>query len=377
MPVDSAILQALGLDASDAKQASHGGSGFSSTFKLTGVKDGRHVSYFVKTGAGPAAATMFEGEHASLNAIHHAVPHFCPRSHAHGPLADADADTFFLATDFLDLGARAGSAGAQGSGLSFAQKLARLHTTPAPAPAGFDRPVFGFPVPTCCGATEQDNSWRDSWADFYADNRLRAVGRACARANGRDADFEHALETVAAKVAPRLIGAVRDMTPVLVHGDLWSGNHSQGVLAGQGGVEEVVFDPSAVYGHSEYELGIMRMFGGFGAGFWKEYEKLVPKAEPVDEWEDRVRLYELCVLCPTPLPTLPILASQTDRHTRCQISSPQPLCHVRERLPVRRHVHYEEAHLEIWVRAIRVIDGQHWILNVSFRHGVRPVGGQH
>lgn len=299
MPVDSAILAALGLDAQNTKQATHGGSGFSSTFKLTGLRDGREVNYFVKTGTGPDAEVMFRGEHASLNAIHGAVPSFCPRAHGHGPLADAPG-TFFLATDFLHLGGRstAGATGS-GSGASLAEKLARLHTTPAPPvtpdDGGDAAPMFGFPVPTCCGATEQDNGWRASWADFYANNRLRAIGRACVRANGGDGEFEGALETVAGKVVPRLIGddTVKGIRPVVIHGDLWSGNHGRGVIAGQGGVEEVVFDPSAVYGHSEYELGIMRMFGGFGGGFWKEYEKLVPKAEPKEEWEDRVALYEL------------------------------------------------------------------------------------
>ena len=48
--------------------------------------------------------------------------------------------------------------------------------------------------------------------------------------------------------------------PVVIHGDLWSGNKGKGVIGGEGAVEEVVFDPSAVYGHSEYELGIMNMF---------------------------------------------------------------------------------------------------------------------
>ena len=57
--------------------------------------------------------------------------------------------------------------------------------------------------------------------------------------------------------------------------------------------EEVVFDPSACYAHSEFELGIMKMFGGFGGGFLSEYHKLVPKTEPVNEYEDRVQLYEL------------------------------------------------------------------------------------
>lgn len=153
--------------------------------------------------------------------------------------------------------------------------------------------MFGFPVPTCCGSTQQDNSWKDNWVDFYADNRLRSIGRDCVKSNGQDAEFERALETVAGKVTPRLLGPIKDITPVVIHGDLWSGNHDRGTIAGQGGVEEVVFDASAVYGHSEYELGAMKMFGGFGSGFWREYGELVPKAEPTAEWEDRVALYEL------------------------------------------------------------------------------------
>lgn len=43
----------------------------------------------------------------------------------------------------------------------------------------------------------------------------------------------------------------------------------------------------------EYDFGIMRMFGGFGAGFEREYHKIKAKDEPVEEYEDRVLLYEL------------------------------------------------------------------------------------
>ena len=170
-----------------------------------------------------------------------------------------------------------------------------MHTTPAPIPEGHDKPMFGFPVPTCCGATEQDNSWRESWAEFYADNRLRHIARQAVRNNGADPELEEAVEQVAGKVVPRLIGddVVKNIKPVVIHGDLWSGNHSKGQIGGQGGCEEVVYDPSAVYGHSEFELGIMSMFGGFSNHFWKEYHELVPKADPVEEWPDRVKLYEL------------------------------------------------------------------------------------
>lgn len=74
---------------------------------------------------------------------------------------------------------------------------------------------------------------------------------------------------------------------------LWSGNKGRGVIGQNGAIEEVVFDPSACYAHNEYELGIMRMFGGFNKGFMGEYHELCPKSEPIDEYDDRVSLYEL------------------------------------------------------------------------------------
>ncbi|OAA67712.1 phosphotransferase enzyme family protein [Akanthomyces lecanii RCEF 1005] len=292
--VDGAILEALGLDANATTMSSHGGSGFASTFKLSTTVDGQPKHYFVKTGSGADAETMFKGEHASLNAIADAVPNFCPRSHAHGAMHSSNR--YFLATDFLDLGARSSSSSSSSdpdSGVSLAAKLARLHTTPAPVPDGHAQPMFGFPAATCCGETVQDNTYKASWVDFYANNRLRGILRASVKKNGSDAELATAVETVADEVVPRLLGRVEDITPVVVHGDLWSGNHSRGRIAGHGGMEEVVYDPSAVYGHAEYDHGIMNMFGGFGTAFWTEYHKLVPKAEPREEWKDRVALYEL------------------------------------------------------------------------------------
>ncbi|KAK5661046.1 hypothetical protein OQA88_12425 [Cercophora sp. LCS_1] len=272
--VDPAILTALSLSPTSSKLTPHGSSSFTSTYKLTTTTSGLTQTYFVKTAPGPQAETMFQGEHHSLNAIASAVPNFCPRSHAHGALTSTPGK-YFLVTDFLDLGFD----GSSGSGLSLAQKLAKMHTTVVG-----DR--FGFPVATCCGATEQENGWRERWDDFYANCRLRSVVR------GKDRELVEMVERVAGTVVPRLLGGM-DIKPVVVHGDLWSGNAGRGRIGGAGGVEEVVFDPACVYGHSEYELGIMKMFGGFGRGFWTEYERLKPRDEPSEEWEDRVELYEL------------------------------------------------------------------------------------
>jgi len=290
--LDPAIVEALNLENADARIANHGGSGFSSTFKVTATVDGEERLYFVKTGQGKDAKIMFTGEHASLNAINSVVPSLCPISYAHGPLSRSGGH--FLATDFLNLRS---SSSAPSSGLSLATKLATLHSTPAPIPDGYTAPQFGFPVPTCCGSTEQENTYTSSWADFYANHRLRTILRASEKSNGSDPELRKLIEQTADRVVPRLLGddhlnGGRGVTPVIVHGDLWSGNHGRGSI-GKGGVEEVVFDASSCYAHSEFDLGIMKMFGGFGSSFYKEYHKQKPKDEPVEEYEDRVELYHL------------------------------------------------------------------------------------
>ena len=145
MKIDSAVIKALSLEPAKTTVAKHGGSGFSTTAKITTtLKDGTAKHFFMKTGKGTDAEVMFAGEHASLNAIH-TVPSLCPASFAHGPLEDA-AGGAFLVTDFLDMSGTSGSD--KGSGMSLAAKLAKLHTIAAPIPEGFLKPVFGFPVPS-------------------------------------------------------------------------------------------------------------------------------------------------------------------------------------------------------------------------------------
>lgn len=125
------------------------------------------------------------------------------------------------------------------------------------------------------------------------------MARSAEQSQGKDAELSTFVEKMAAVVVPRLLGDGHlkqadgsPVVPVVVHGDLWSGNHGTGSID-NGPVEELVFDPSSCYAHSEYELGIMRMFGGYGETFFREYHKLKPKDEPVAEYEDRVELYEL------------------------------------------------------------------------------------
>ena len=301
-PIDPALLRAFSVPPSDATIKTHGGSGFASTYRITTPS----TSYFIKTSTSAGAQVMFEGEHASLNAIHNAVPSLCPKSFAQGKL-DAGGG-YFLATEFLDLNSGLGrtrGSSAKGSGLTLAQKLAKLHSTPAPFPPSYDKPMFGFPVTTCCGDTPQSNIFTSSWAEFFSKHRLLAILERCEKNNGKDADLRKTIERTVTEVVPRLLadghlGGEDGIIPVVVHGDLWSGNKSKGCFVGREGgkpdepgpTEDVVFDPSACYAHNEYEMGIMNMFGGFSGKFWKEYHAIVPKTEPKEEYEDRVSLYE-------------------------------------------------------------------------------------
>ena len=228
-----------------------------------------------------------------MKAINTAVPSLCPRPIAHGKLVDS-AESFLL-TEFIDVEATAGN---QFSGLSLAQKLAQLHGSPPPVPKSFSRPVFGFRLMTYVGRTAQDNSWNRSWPKFFVENRLKAVWKIVEKYQGNDSELQNLLDRVAKEVVPLLLGdghlgGEEGVQPALVHGDLWSGNKARGRISGKGGVEDVIFDPGSCYAHSEYELGIMKMFGGFSAGFFKEYHRLIPKTHPKNEYNDRLLLYQL------------------------------------------------------------------------------------
>lgn len=296
--IDPSLLRLLDLptppDPTTTSLTTHSTSSFTRIFRLTTPSK----TYFVKTSSTPGAHTMFRGEHAGLNAMHDAVPGLCPRSFGTGKLeSDVEGQTgWFLVTEFLELGL-----GKQrGKGKSLAAKLAELHSKPAPAPGVGGNVMFGFEVPTCCGDTEQDNTFESEWGTFFAKRRLQMILATGEEKQGVDSELRGVVDRVVREVVPRLLGkghlgGERGVVPVVVHGDLWSGNKGLGRFLGRDEddvSQEVVFDPSVCYAHHEYEHGIMRMFGGFGPGFWNEYHALVPKTEPAHEYEDRVSLYE-------------------------------------------------------------------------------------
>jgi fructosamine-3-kinase len=109
--------------------------------------------------------------------------------------------------------------------------------------------------------------------------RLAHKERALPRAAIRD------LEAVATRLAE--LGGPAE-PPARLHGDLWAGNR----LVDTGGVSWLI-DPAAHGGHREFDLAMMRLFGGFGEACFAAYAEATPLA---DGWEARVPLHQLAPL---------------------------------------------------------------------------------
>lgn len=148
---------------------------------------------------------------------------------------------------------------------------------------------FGFDVPTSCGLIPQLNEWTEDWVSFYARHRLDKSIRSLLSDHG-DRELSEQWSQLQLKIN-KFFSDIENVEgnkiiPALLHGDLWSGNVAQ--LADSS--LAVVYDPSSFYGHSEYDFGIARMFGGIPKQVEQSYFEVLPKRKL---FEQRNKLYQL------------------------------------------------------------------------------------
>ncbi|MEQ1786557.1 MAG: fructosamine kinase family protein, partial [Acidimicrobiales bacterium] len=80
----------------------------------------------------------------------------------------------------------------------------------------------------------------------------------------------------------------RRRTTARLHGDLWAGNR----LVDRRG-DSWLIDPAAHGGHREFDLSMMRLFGGFGDACFDAYTEVHPLTSG---WQDRVALHQIAPL---------------------------------------------------------------------------------
>ncbi|KAF5368573.1 hypothetical protein D9758_002284 [Tetrapyrgos nigripes] len=248
------------------------GEGYDFTVSGSTVRSSSGQAYFTKYGSS-REKEQYEGEAESLKAMEAAAPNLAPKLYTLG-ISD-DGRPYFI-SEYKEMSTRLDSEAA----VVLAKRLAtELH-------AYTSSKGFGFQVPTYCGATRLENGWYDTWEECcrtLIGNLLRSLRR-----QGRYEELCTKGEQILERVIPKLLGPLQ-IQPVLLHGDLWSGNVGVERTTGN----PVIFDPSSYYGHNEADLAIARIFGGFPPQFYATYHEHFPKTEPVEQYDLRALLYEL------------------------------------------------------------------------------------
>jgi fructosamine-3-kinase len=164
-----------------------------------------------------------------------------------------------------------------GTEAALGRALADLHAAGAPS--------FGREDRRTTGSRGLPNEPCATWVEFYATQRLEPLARLAMRDGALSSGAIADLERVAGRLAE--VGGPPE-PPARLHGDLWAGNR----LVDATGASWLV-DPAAHGGHREFDLAMMRLFGGFGAACFAAYAERSPLAPG---WEERVALHQIAPL---------------------------------------------------------------------------------
>jgi fructosamine-3-kinase len=223
-------------------------------------------TYVVKYGSQPYRA-LFEAENKGLSLIAHTQTIATPGVIANG----VHNDIAFILLDFIE----SKSPEAEDFATLGAQ-LAELH--------GCIADNFGLSEDNFIGSLPQQNDFEKHWIDFYSRNRL---------------SYQFELAHVKGVLSPSEIpnnediksvlkSLIFNVEPSLLHGDLWSGNY---LIDKEG--RPYLIDPAVYYGHSEVDIAMSLLFGGFDPAFYDAYHQVRP---PTEYFKERIELYQLYYL---------------------------------------------------------------------------------
>jgi len=177
-----------------------------------------------------------------------------------------------LALQWITEGARV-SSGEQQLGV----RLAELHRS------SFS--TFGRPDSRTTGSLALPNTPSADWVTFYREQRLLPL---IILAENRNALPANTLKKLATLCDNLERFAPPTAKPSLVHGDLWAGNR----VIDQAGISWLI-DPAAHGNHREFDIAMMRLFGGYEEDCFASYNEHFALD---DGWVDRIPLFQLAPL---------------------------------------------------------------------------------
>jgi fructosamine-3-kinase len=261
----AAVADDLGVDV--VRTSRVGGGDVAEAFAMV-LADGRPV--FAKTHRRPPPG-FFTTEANGLRWLRE--PDVVPVPAVLAASDGDDGSPARLVLEWIDGGGRR----SPGGEVAFGRALARLHRAGAPS--------FGREDRRTTGSLALPNDPCDSWVELYADRRLGVLLRLARDRQALPTSSLAKLERVIARL-PELGGPTEP--PARLHGDLWAGNR----MVDRDGRSWLI-DPACHGGHREYDLAMMRLFGGFDPECFDAYADEWPLS---GGWEERVPLHQLSPL---------------------------------------------------------------------------------
>ncbi|KAK8034517.1 hypothetical protein PG993_009512 [Apiospora rasikravindrae] len=279
-PIHKNVTKVLPEGTRVVSAESCGISAWTKTAKVSAIlRNGNPKRYFLKCIVGKGARALTNGEFQSAIDIDAACPGLVPKVAGWGNYSNRDATVYFIIGDFhnMDLLTAPEPAG-------FAAKIAEMHSSTSP------NGLFGYSVPTVIGIMERTVTWEASWAKSFT-NQLQDVIGYDNEMNGEWPELDAACRQLIDVVIPRLLGVLQSEGP-LVHGDLWERNVGIDMETG----ETIIFDPGCTYAHNEMEFGTWRCSWAYHFNspvYLRMYQRFIEPSEPVEEFDDRNRLYSI------------------------------------------------------------------------------------
>ncbi|MDD4777011.1 MAG: fructosamine kinase family protein [Fermentimonas sp.] len=226
-------------------------------------------NYFLKINKAPVAIEMFHAEQKGLDAIEKTETISVPHVH----LVDSLEGKAFILMDYVENRRPDSNDYAR-----LGRELASLHM--------IKQDNFGFSSDNFIGSLPQKNRIHTNWVEFYWDERISPQLQLALNA-GLLSKKEIPAKEKSIEIFNRFL---TDVTPSLIHGDLWGGNY----LISEEGTPYLV-DPAVYRGHSMVDIAMSKLFGSFGDEFYNAYHEIIPKSEFHDEQIDLYQLYFLLV----------------------------------------------------------------------------------
>jgi fructosamine-3-kinase len=164
----------------------------------------------------------------------------------------------------------------------FGRSFAELHK--------FTSESFGFFEDNYIGSNPQINipgeNEKQNWINFYFNKRILYQFDLAEKLGNSTLELRNLVSKLEEKIEEIIFN--NNEKPSLLHGDLWSGNY----MVDENG-SAVLIDPAVYYGNREADLGMTKLFGGFGSEFYKSYNEAYPLPDGYDYREKIYMLYHV------------------------------------------------------------------------------------